>query len=61
MRIKEIIKKIESVKDTCRIIKSETRPIEGHEDVGALSDCWNLINEELEEVKDYIIGKKNAK
>ena len=51
-------KLIENIKDTLRIIRNETRPIEGHNDPGALQDCWKNVNEDLDKLKSSNKGEE---
>ena len=40
------------LKSVLETIMKETRPIEGHDDPGAISDCWNEVFETLD--SDYL-------
>ena len=46
-KLKEITKALEGIRDILETIKRETVPMEGHDDPGAIQDCWNEVFERL--------------
>lgn len=40
--------------DLIKTIEGETHPITGHDDPGAISDCWNELRERVQAMADHI-------
>lgn len=38
---------LETLKRVCQSLRQETRPIKGHNNAGAIQDCWNTVNDIL--------------
>jgi len=43
---------MQEIKKLLNIIRAETRPIDGHDDPGAISDCWETVFKKLDEKEE---------
>lgn len=50
-KLREQTTNIEDILDLIRVLRSETRPIEGHTDPNAIQDCWNELEDKIKEIK----------
>jgi len=48
---------LKEVKGCLQAIQSETTPVAGHGDPGAITDCWNSVNEFIEQLSTFRTAK----
>ena len=50
-KLREQALNVADMLDLIRVLKAETRPVEGHKDIEAIKNCWEELEHKIKEIK----------